>query len=233
MSHAMDASAERVAFLRAELAALVPAAQALALAERAQCYARAVQHLLGTLGAYEAASLAQLEANRDAVLAAVDAGDVTSVSATDVLAVFTSGVEALNAAAGAKRVGLETELVAADAALEEGTNATGALEEVRWCPEYLLQSRHDVSHSYPQVDDADLESLAPALSRRFAAAQTALAAISEWPVTSNFLAVEPAPTPDALWLMRRESAAVLLGTLATILWLVEVSAHQPCGSPWC
>lgn len=62
-------------------------------------------------------------------------------------------------------------------------------------------------------DDAALALLAPSLSERFVAAQAAVAAIPERPVTSSFLVAKPLPATKSL---RAKGAAELLGVLAVI-----------------
>ena len=97
--------------LRAELVALFAVTSQAPLVESARCLALAAQTELDALAPYEAASLMQLETNRDVTLAA------TGVLAADVLAVSLCGVEVLSAC---KLLEHETasELVAADDALE-------------------------------------------------------------------------------------------------------------------
>ena len=67
------------------------------------------------------------------------------------------------------------------------------------------------------LDAADIVQHAPVLTDRFTAAQAAVAAIPEQPVTSSFLAVEPAPGLEAL----RSTVARLMGALS-IVRVVEV-----------
>lgn len=111
--------------------AVQAATQASPFVERSRSRVIAVQVALDTLLANEVAALVQLEANRDAVLVALSVGAVAGVEALAVEAAFVSGVDAVYAAATGKRVGLETELVAADAALDEAIDATAAILEVR------------------------------------------------------------------------------------------------------
>ena len=125
----MDASL--VVALRVELTALASTVQAHPLVESARCLAIAAQAELDALASFEAASHVQLEANRDAALALLEARDVVGVFAEDVLAVFSAGLEVLSATVASKRLGLETALVAADSALEGAIHATTALTEVR------------------------------------------------------------------------------------------------------
>lgn len=68
------------------------------------------------------------------------------------------------------------------------------------------------------LDDADMVQHSEALFGRFAAAQAAVAAVPELPVTSSFLAVEPAQSASAL----HAAAARLLG---------EVLVAQVVGDP--
>lgn len=107
---------------------------ATAVAPLVECARRkvlAIQAHLDTLALNEELSIEQLGANRDSALAALQGAVVAGVDAEAVLAVFRSGIDAVLAAATAKRTGLETELVAADAALVEALDATTALAEVQ------------------------------------------------------------------------------------------------------
>lgn len=99
------------------------------LVERARSCVVSVQAGLDELASNTEASLVQLEANRDAALAALDM--IGEVDPAAIQAVFSSGVDAVQAASAAKRTALETELVAADAALGEAVAATASLAEVR------------------------------------------------------------------------------------------------------
>lgn len=74
---------------------------------------------------------AAMVANLGAAMVALQTGVAAGVDATEVEAVFTTGVHEVNSDAAVKRAGLETELVAADAALSEAIDATVALAEVR------------------------------------------------------------------------------------------------------
>ena len=67
------------------------------------------------------------------------------------------------------------------------------------------------------LDAADIVQHAPILTDRFTAAQAAVAAIPEQPVTSSFLAVGPAPGLEAL----RSTIAGLMGALSVVR-VVEV-----------
>lgn len=101
------------------------------LIEIVQRRALCIQAGLDRLATNEMEALVQLEANRDAALAAVRTGRVASVEAAAVIAAFSAGVDAVQAAAARKRTGLETELVEADAAHGELIDAIAALAEVR------------------------------------------------------------------------------------------------------
>lgn len=120
--------------------AMQAATQESPLVESSRRRVIAVQVGLEMLVANEVAALVQLEVNRDAALAALVAGAVAgveaSVEAGAIGSVFASGVDAVHAAATGKRIGLETELVAADAALGGAIDATAAIMEVRpgCCP---------------------------------------------------------------------------------------------------
>lgn len=116
----------------------------------------AIQVELDTLATNAEVAFLQLEANRDAALAALESGAVAGVDAHAVLAAFSSGVDAAQASSTSKRVGLEAELVAADAALGVAMDAAAALSEVwvsRIWPrmitltEYPLPSPHSTTVS--------------------------------------------------------------------------------------
>lgn len=66
------------------------------------------------------------------------------------------------------------------------------------------------------LDDASLVQRAPDLLAQFALSEAAVAAIPERPITSSFLAVEPATDPQTLRL-----DAVGLHALA-VVWTIEV-----------
>lgn len=87
------------------------------LVETARRKAAAVQTELDALAVHMETSLAQLEANRDAVVASAHA-------------CFRAGVDAVTATAAAKQAALEGELEVADAALQTAINTTTALVEV-------------------------------------------------------------------------------------------------------
>ena len=90
----------------------------------------AIQTELDSLATHTEAAFLQLEANRDAALAALESDAVAGVDAQAVLAAFSYGVDTAQASSASKRVGLEAELVAADAALGVAMDATAALSEV-------------------------------------------------------------------------------------------------------
>lgn len=117
--------------LRASLRVSARAAQT--LTDNICRSARAIQAGLDSLAGNNAAALIQLESNRDAALAALVAGVVTDVVTADILAVFSSGIEAVRVAALVKQVGLDAELVAADAALAEASDVYEILTHVRCC----------------------------------------------------------------------------------------------------
>lgn len=110
------------------------AAQTVALAsslvEGARRRALALQAGLDALALNLETARGQLDANRDAALAYLEAGAVTGADAVEIRAAFASGVDAVLAAAAVKRSGLESELVAADAALGTAIEAASALAEV-------------------------------------------------------------------------------------------------------
>lgn len=110
--------------LRAELAMLRNSTSV----ECARRKVLAVQGRLDVLAANLEAALLQLEANRGTAL---QANVASSVDPGAMQAIFASGIDAVHAASALKRAGLETELVAADAALSEAIDTTAALEEVR------------------------------------------------------------------------------------------------------
>ena len=76
------------------------------------------------------------------------------------------------------------------------------------------------------LDAADIVQHAPVLTDRFTAAQAAVTAIPEQPVTSSFLAVGPAPGLEAL----RSTVAGLMGALS-VARVVEVCFALACA--WC
>lgn len=84
----------------------------------------AIEAELAALAGNEEAVLAQLEANRHAAIAS---GRFEQELST----VFDAGAAELRAAAATKRVALQTEAVAVDAALEDALAAVAALTEVR------------------------------------------------------------------------------------------------------
>ena len=131
--------------LRVSLAALASRP----LAANARPKLVAIQAGLDALEDNVAAALVQLEANRDVALAALLAGVVTDVTAEDVLAVYTFGVDTVNAVAPAKRAALETELVVADAVLGKALEESAALAQVRlWMPKRCKTSlRRVLLHS--------------------------------------------------------------------------------------
>lgn len=90
-----------------------------------------IQVELDALASNETAALAQLEANRDAALLAIEVNVLADVDSTAITAQFVSGVDGVHAAAASKRAGLETELVAADAALSVAIDAAVDLSKVR------------------------------------------------------------------------------------------------------
>lgn len=99
--------------------------------ENARRRALAVQVGLDLLEDNHSAALEQLENNRNTALDALRAGIVTDVVAADIQAVFESGVDTLGVDAHVKQTGLETELVAADAAHAEAIEISTTLAEVR------------------------------------------------------------------------------------------------------
>ena len=92
-----------------------------------------IQAGLDILSSNVETALAQLATNRDAALAAIQSDVAASVNEVDITAIFTAGVDEVHAAAAIKRAGLETELVAADAALGEAIEVAAALAQVRHC----------------------------------------------------------------------------------------------------
>lgn len=186
------------------------AAQTFPLVENARRKIVAIQAELDVVVANKESSRVQLEANRDAILATVRA-------------CFEASVGVVEAAASAKQTGLESELVDADAALELAIFATAALSEVcAWSKEPLLQPYFSSAHPVQAVrvlDDADIVQHAQALTERFDAAQAAVAAIPDSPVTSSSLAVKAAPGSDAL----REVVAGLLGAQTVEVRAIPVS----------
>lgn len=154
-----------------------------------------------------------MEANRDAALEILPT--VVGVDAAAISSVCTRGIEAVLAAAATKRAGLEAELVTADGALGEAIDVKFALAEL------LCSCLSVAPASFAGLDDGALAQHAPALLARFTAVQSAVAAIPERPVTRSFLAVEPAPGPEAL----RAQCTGMLGVLA-VIGTVEVGAHR-------
>lgn len=120
-SSVSDAAASVVASTNVRAAApdaALAAAQTAPLVLNARRKAAAVQSERDVLEVNKEAALSQLEANRDAVIAAVQARYVV-------------GVDAVHAAAATKQAGLDAELQAADTAVSSAISATAALEEVR------------------------------------------------------------------------------------------------------
>lgn len=209
----------------------VHASQACPLVECARRRALAPQVGLDELTANVEASLEQLDATREGLLAALQVGIVTCIDAAEVHAAFASGVEALHTAAATKRTGLEVELVAADAALVEAIDAGAALAEVRKklyssSGPACLQVTSCLQTAF-EIDSTAIDSTAimrraslAALFERFSAAQAAVAAVPEQPVTSSFLRVELPPTAESSRADAQPS--MLLDTLTTV-WVSKVS----------
>lgn len=108
-----------------------PPAKCSPIIECARLRVLAAQAGLDALATNEEAALVQLETNRDAALSVLHAGVLADVEPAEVLAIHAAGVDAVHAAAASKRSALETELVAADAALSEVIDAVASLSEVR------------------------------------------------------------------------------------------------------
>jgi hypothetical protein len=98
-------------------AAAEAAATTAPLVESARRRALAAQAELDALAAHKEAALAQIDANRDAVVAAAQE-------------CHRANTEAVEAAAADKQTRLEAEIMAADAALSAAITATAALAEV-------------------------------------------------------------------------------------------------------
>lgn len=92
---------------------------------------QSIQSALDSLSASEASALAQLDINRDAIIAYLGGRCPTGDELAKVVYAFESGVDSVCSAAASKRAGLESELVAADAALCGALDVTAALVEVR------------------------------------------------------------------------------------------------------
>lgn len=98
--------------------AALAAAQSSPLVESARRRALAAQAELDALATHKDASVAQLEANRDAVIASTQA-------------CFRVSIDAVLSASATKQAALEAELEAADAALSAAIAASAAIAEVR------------------------------------------------------------------------------------------------------
>lgn len=120
---------------RANGTCYVSAVQSAAVVESARRKALAAQTGLVALATNKEASLAQLEANRDAVIASAQE-------------CFLAGVNMVNAAAATKKAALEAELEAADAALSAAVAATAALVEVRSGQAAFLGCSASLFHLY-------------------------------------------------------------------------------------
>lgn len=101
------------------------------LVDCARRRALVIQTELDALATNTEVAFNQLEENRDAALAALECGTMAVVGAQAVLAAFSTGVDAVQASSTLKRVALEAELVAADAALGIAMDTTTTLAEVR------------------------------------------------------------------------------------------------------
>lgn len=174
---AMPAVVPDVSDLRAEFAA---ARASPLLVESARRKTLAVHEGLEVLAANSAAALLQLELNRDNALAALETGAVVGIEPAAVLAGFATGVDAVHASTSAKRTGLETELVTADAALSEAIDVVAALENVscarRGDPGAVCRTAPLRFQAAADLHDDALARIAPVLSARLAAAQAAVAA---------------------------------------------------------
>lgn len=106
------------------------AAQAVALVDSVRRRALAMQAGLDELAANEATALARLDSNRDAALVALHGDMLPGVDPAEVMAAYASGVDTVRAAVATKRVGLETEALAADEVLVEALDTSAALTEV-------------------------------------------------------------------------------------------------------
>lgn len=210
---------------REELLAANDASIVIDSARRKIC---AIQAVLDALPASIEMALMQLDANRDSALTALQT--LAGFDPAEVQAVISSGVDAVHAAAASKRSGLESELVAADEALSEAIDARAALAEVGytvqdcWSAPRITQHRsssYNTAQAAMSPNGDVLVHHAPALSARFAAAEAAVVAIPEQPITSSFLMVEPMAGPEA----RPAAISDLLGSLA-LVWVAEVSLAQ-------
>lgn len=174
--------------------------------------ALAVRAELDALAANVDACEEQLEGNGEAAIAAIR--DLVK-----------TGMDSLHAAASTKRAGLQTELAAADAALEAAARTTSALAEVgvvRYVVASLAADSFPISPRASQaavvLNDSDVAHHAAALSERFTAARAAVAAIPDHPATSAYLAVAPAP-----------DLPVLRTALAGMLDAISVKVGVGCG----
>lgn len=183
---------------------------------------------LNALAVNEEATLVHLEVTR---VAAIAAGRLER----HVAQLFETRTTEVRAAAATKRVALQMEAVAVDAALEGALAAVAALIEVRIlcvCHGCGFSPSNDwrFFQAIASPDDAELTVRAPALLAREAAARAAVAAIPAYPLTSGFLCMSA--TPATPMVMRAAALDALFGRVLAAP-LLPPHVHTPHCDPAC
>lgn len=191
--------------------------------------ALAIDAALCALATNEEAALSQIETTRNVAIAV---GHPEKMFAS----AYEARVAEVRAAAATKRVALQTDAVAADAALEGALAAVAALSEVRvysrptklpsLCTVHVLCSLQAAA----ALSDAELAAQESALAALESAARSAVAAIPVSPATSASLSLAFVPSsPEAL---RAADAGALFGQMQ-VAPVFSRHVHSPHCGPAC